>query len=287
MHHDNTDHMERRVYWDILENPVIKRIWNQTIIMAFLLLVIFNNILLSKLIEICAFGLLALYILQYVNIYRRKLLLFIEIIIAIIIIIIPVNFFYLRIDQCTLCYSWFNPYMLDPQFWYKDLMAGYGLLTLLSVAAMVMMILYYKSKKRQLTRIGSDSENDVVTNMFDAFLTGSQKGKKFITLALLLISASLVEEITYRWLIINGLTVIDIPFISHPIVIIIVSSIAFGWAHEANGFILYVFNSSLAGVIFALFYMSYGLLPVWILHLLWNTLIVIERKIELKLNGVD
>jgi hypothetical protein len=62
-----------------------------------------------------------------------------------------------------------------------------------------------------------------------------------------------------------------------------ISSLAFGYAHSVNGFFGYVINSSLAGFFFGLFFYRHGLLAVWLLHLFWNFIVVVEYYITIKM----
>jgi membrane protease YdiL (CAAX protease family) len=96
--------------------------------------------------------------------------------------------------------------------------------------------------------------------------------KKVILLLVLLGIASIFEEIVFRFFFINILIRFSVAI---PIIIII-TALVFGLAHYNNGGWIYTVNSTFAGFIFAFTFIQFGLITVWILHFLWNFLVVYQ-----------
>lgn len=283
--------MLSKEYFDVYRNPILKRTWYHGILVGIFMLLAFDNMILIKMVETTIIVLSIVYILQYKTWRVKRVVAFIIAIAGVIIIFLPFNPFYLHIDEIV-PYKWYDPYVFTASYWLRDFMAYYGYLTLFSVVAIIITMLYYRYKtKKSVTAIGDDAEEDAVTNIFDAFITGTEnKLKKLVTLALLLFIAAFVEEVVYRYILLNlisGVLGFFIPAFIASAIGLFVSAIVFGWAHEGNGFIIYIFNSSLAGIIFGISFATGSLLASFFLHLFWNIMVVVERKIELKLRGID
>lgn len=113
-------------------------------------------------------------------------------------------------------------------------------------------------------------------------------GSKIALLVLYLLMASFAEEVIYRYFIFQA---IYFPFAIYSWVFIgvilatIISAIIFGVAHRVNGFFGYVVNSMIGGLFFGLFFFYWGLFGSWMLHFLWNFLVIIDYYYKYELSS--
>jgi len=128
-------------------------------------------------------------------------------------------------------------------------------------------------------------DSDPVVSLYEHFLV-EPTPRKITILSLLLTVAAFEEEIIYRYFIINLLAIFPVFWGSPPlpsaITIIIISAVIFGFAHRQNGNVIYVINSMLGGVVFAWFFMVYGIMGGFILHLVWNAIVIVQQWIAIK-----
>lgn len=152
-------------------------------------------------------------------------------------------------------------------------------LSLMLVVSVVLELLYagylYRHPKEEV-------EPDNTNWMWSYFLT-KRNWKKIVLLALLLIVAAFYEELIYRYLFLNIMVEWDFLY-TYIWIPIIISSAFFGYAHKDNGGWFYVTNSFFAGIIFCHAYLVAGLNGSWILHLVWNALIVTQMLINILMN---
>lgn len=267
--------LERIQESEMSEQPVLKRIWISAIFSTIIFLFTTDDVLISILGRLVIFGLALLYIPLFTKFKIKATYALILTLICAVLILIPYNYLYIGLDK-TMDYKFVmsNTYTLEAGL---VLLAGYGILTLFALAAVIITYYYLKSKR---ISIRSASSGDAVSSMFDYFITDTN-WRKIMVLGALLFIAALVEEILYRYFLVNILFLFNVPIW----LIIIVGAIAFGYAHEGNGFIIYVFNSTLAGIIFVSVFLYGGMMLSLGLHLMWNVLVVVERKIDILISG--
>lgn len=122
---------------------------------------------------------------------------------------------------------------------------------------------------------------DNLAPLWEYFLGSNRNVIRTIVLITFLAVAAFFEELFYRFIVLNLTSSIMVVFGSTNTSIIfyvsvLLSSLWFGWAHYGNGGWIYVLNSFFAGVIFALAYINHGIIASWLLHFLWNGLIMIQ-----------
>lgn len=268
-----------------LENPaleygVLQRVWLNCIFVSIIILVSFSDMAVYRLTIFALFGLLITYLHQFHVVRQERnrdakikyYISFFAIILGLILFLLPTNIFYFRLDV-IFPLKWWDASTLSSEFWLHKFWEYYGWLTIFSFISMVLTILYLKRKN---IRISSGSGGDKVSSIFQYFIERPTFKKIFI-LSMLLIVASFMEEIIYRYTIFNFMLLIQIPFV----LAVLISALIFGVAHSGNGFIIYVINSSFAGIFFAICFYEYGLIASWLLHLFWNVLVVVEQYITL------
>ena len=273
--------------YQFFESQIIKRIVVYSVFVSLILMLNFSDQFIFKTSAIILCGLCILYIVGFSHsrnsVYERykKSLVLVLFLIGFFCTLIPFNPFYLGLDV-ALPIKWYVP-IINWEFfmWFS---AAYGWLTLFALVAMAIIVFYFKRKTRSKgtgRSMRESSKKDVVTPIFDNFIE-QPTFRKILVLLFLLIIASFVEEVIYRYAVFNFiyLALSAIPAISM-IVATIASGLIFGWAHKDNGYVVYIVNSSLAGFVFAIMFVQYGLDGAWLLHFAWNLLVVFERKIEL------
>lgn len=273
--------MSKRVTWESLENPIIKKTWQNGILVGLVMLFIYDDILITKLCEIASIGLLALYLIQYSDRDKWKSYFFYVIGIGFVLLVLPMNPLYLGIDK-SLVLVWFSPNMLSSAF-LLALFWGYGAMTIMGV--LTSLIVTYYNKRGMLKKLRrflplQSTQKDAVVSIFYYFLKDPTPTKS-ITLAFFLILASLVEEILYRFLLINMLFFAGINIF----IVVGISMAVFGWAHIENGNWAYIVNSIGCALIFSIVGLQFGLLAGWTEHLFWNGFVVIEHRTELWSQG--
>jgi len=146
--------------------------------------------------------------------------------------------------------------------------ALYGLLGFFAIVS-EFIVVFYLFKNRTL----ASEEEDL--GMWSYFAMNPSI-KKAIYLFSLLSVASIVEEIVFRFILIN----IGIKY-NFPIpLIVIVSSLVFGIAHFKNGNSwIFVPNPTFAGIMFSIAFLQMGLFSAWLLHFFWNFLVVFQMVI--------
>ena len=273
--------MSSSVTWESLDNPIIKKTWLNGVFVGFVMLFIYNDVIIVKLCEIAATGLLIAYLFQYCDRQKQRIYLFYVIAVGFVLIALPFNPLYPGIDK-YLILVWYSPRMLSTDF-LLALFWGYGAMTLIGVITSLIVSYYNKRKMmwklRRFLPIQS-TDKDIVVSIFYYFLKDPTAGKS-ITLFLFLTLASLVEEILYRFILVDVLSFAGINII----VVVIISMAVFGWGHIENGNWAYIVNSAGCAAIFAIVGLQFGLLAGWTLHGFWNAFVVLEHKIELWSQG--
>lgn len=268
--------------WESLENPIIKKTWQNGILVAIVLLLLYDNVVIVKLCEVIAFGLCIVYALQYLDGSRRRNCIFYALAIGFIVLVLPFNPVFLGIN---LAFPWYDPGMFSWSF-LGLLLVAYGIMALMGIGTTAITVIL--QRRKLMHRIAAFkraqvTEKDAVVSIFHYFLKDPTISKT-LTLILFITAASLVEEVLYRFVLFNVLAVLGL----NVVVIIVISMIVFGWAHVENGNYAYIINSTMCGLVFSLVFISPGdggLISVWICHLMWNTIVVIEHKIELVSQG--
>lgn len=175
-------------------------------------------------------------------------------------------------------------YPMNTMFFY-DMLVYYTLLvfgSFLTQFIIIQMLVRYKQKE---IPIKSDDDGG---SLWDYFIQDATP-KKTLTLILFLLVASLSEEIIFRYFLFQAIL---LPFqfiywnIFGMILATAVTSLLFGIAHRSNGFFGYVVNSIIGGVFFGLFFYQWGLFGSWMLHFLWNFLVILDYYYKYKLSSL-
>lgn len=163
---------------------------------------------------------------------------------------------------------------------WKIIFEYFGILSIVSFIIEFSVVIYYYYSP---IRISPEDMNKTPT-LFEYFLT-DRSAKKWFLLISLLVFASIYEEIVYRYFYINLfifiMGIFIIPIVPSIYVSILLASFLFGMAHRENGGWSYVINSLFAGIIFSLCFIWYGIITSWILHLLWNMLIILQQLVTI------
>lgn len=158
----------------------------------------------------------------------------------------------------------FDPY-IDPNFEIVQFMGYYGIMALISILESVLFVLIVKKFGNNEPK-PTKKKHDIFSTVMSDF-----DPKNWLYLFILLSFASLWEEIIFRFIAMNILDVLGVPLWG----VILISSMIFGYAHKTGG-ILHIISSFNAGIIFALVYISHGIFYVWVLHLFWNLLVMVQ-----------
>jgi membrane protease YdiL (CAAX protease family) len=186
--------------------------------------------------------------------------------IAIIFVVMPVNIFALLINLLIK-----EPIGLQAEFNPTSFWMFYGLLTLFAIISEFIIALYYHFQLRKGKVPFGDGYG---YGMWDYFLRETTS-RKIVLLILLLLVSAIAEEIIFRYMALNFFIGIGIPIL----IAITISAVIFGLAHYSNGGWIYIVNSSFAGFIFALAFLEMGIITAWILHFMWNGLILFQMFI--------
>lgn len=178
-------------------------------------------------------------------------------------IFLPLNVFTILLDEILLP----DPVGRETNFSFTLFFMYYGFLSLFAIISEFLIALYYRYQMEQ----GKALEKEEGYSIWHYFLIDTTFKKVLILLALLSI-ASVMEEIVFRYILGNVLLRFNLPLF----LVVIITSIIFGLMHYSNGGWVFTINSTFAGIFFFLAFYQMGLITAWLLHFLWNFLIIFQ-----------
>jgi len=196
----------------------------------------------------------------------KQFIAWILIIIIIILMFLPTNIFYIFIGKILLQDPIGMIYIFDAVKFFMY----FGLLTLFAIVSETIIGLYYYFSKEKTY------PTEKGYGIWDYFIV-NRSIKNFILLLALLTVSAVMEEIIFRFILMNFMLRFNIALIY----VIIISSILFGLAHYQNGGWIYCVNSIFAGFIFAFAFIEMGLMTVCFLHFFWNFIVIFQMFLPL------
>jgi membrane protease YdiL (CAAX protease family) len=146
----------------------------------------------------------------------------------------------------------------------------FGILTIFAIISETIIGVYYYLAEEKSYPI------ETGYGIWDYFIINRSIRNYIVLFALLTVSA-VMEEIIFRFILMNFLLRFNIGIIY----VVIITSILFGLAHYQNGGWIYCVNSVLAGFVFAIVFIEMGLITAWLLHLFWNFIVIFQMFLPL------
>lgn len=146
----------------------------------------------------------------------------------------------------------------------------FGLLTLFAIVSETIIGLYYYFSKEKLY------PTETGYGIWDYFVV-NRSIRNFVLLLSLLTVSAVMEEIIFRFILMNFMLRFGVALVY----VVIISSILFGLAHYQNGGWIYCVNSIFAGFIFAFIFVEMGLMTAWFLHFFWNFIVIFQMFLPL------
>ena len=178
----------------------------------------------------------------------------------------PINIFYLLIGNFLLQDPIGMIYIFDTVKFFMY----FGFLTIFAIVSETIIALYYYYSEEKIY------PTETGYGIWDYFLK-NRSIKNFVLLLALLTVSAVMEEIIFRFILMNFMLKFNIALIYA----IIISSILFGLAHYQNGGWIFCVNSTFAGFIFSFAFVEMGLITAWFLHFFWNAIIIFQMFLPL------
>lgn len=163
-------------------------------------------------------------------------------------------------------YEWFYPAYIVYEFDILIFMGYYGIMVFISIIETIIFVIMVKMSHQFSKENTEIKKMDIFAQVMEKYDT-----KNWTYLFILLFFASLWEEVIFRFFTMNLAAEFTIPHW----VIILISSVLFGIAHKSGG-LFHIISSFNAGIVFAIAYVNYGIFFVWVLHLFWNILVMVQ-----------
>lgn len=196
----------------------------------------------------------------------KRIITWLFLIVIIVLIFQPTNIFYDLLGKNLLQSPVGMIYIFDTVKFFMY----FGLLTIFAIVSETIIGLYYYFSKEKLY------PTETGYGIWDYFVV-NRSIRNFILLLSLLTVSAVMEEIIFRFILMNFMLRFNIALIY----VIIVSSLLFGLAHYQNGGWIYCVNSIFAGFIFAFVFVEMGLMTAWFLHFFWNFIVIFQMFLPL------